>query len=53
MKRKSGGAKRHIGSRAGKFGLKGPMARQGPHSAERPDLGTKTKGRMHWDARAQ
>lgn len=53
MKRKSGGGKRHIAGRAGRFGLKGPMARQSPSATERPDLGTKTKGRMHWDAKAQ
>lgn len=50
---KRGGYKRHISGRAGKFGLKGPMARQSPSSAERPDMGTKTKGRMHWEAKAQ
>lgn len=52
MKRSSGGKRRIVG-RAGKFGLKGPMARQSPSSVERPDMGTRTKGRMHWEAKAQ
>lgn len=52
MKR-STGAKRRVVGHAGKFGMKGPMARQHPAGIDTPDMSRKTKGRMHWDAKAQ